>query len=100
MEMVPRATTELGGRSIWDEEGNEVRIPRLIRDWWYQGECKSCGLSESIHWCNRCAQTVYCSLVCQGKDWRNHEPECWELPRSRMRSWVLENGDKPGGQEE
>ena len=82
--------------TVTDHMGNSFRIPGWVPDGRYEGRCTLCAGQRSTKWCNRCAQAVYCSQYCQEKDWREHERECRELSHEEMRSWIWENGDKPG----
>ena len=50
----------------------------------------------STKWCNRCAEVVYCTPDCQVEDWVGHKFGCRELSRVKLKSWIWENGDKPG----
>ena len=82
--------------NVTDDRGNNFRVPRWVHDDRYDEKCTLCAGQGSTKWCNRCAQAVYCSEDCQERDWREHERECKELSQAELKSWVRENGDKPG----
>ncbi|KAL1745804.1 hypothetical protein HDZ31DRAFT_35579, partial [Schizophyllum fasciatum] len=47
-------------------------------------KCSVCGATETIRWCSRCGERLYCGQNCQAVDWPEHKRICGTRETERI----------------